>query len=116
MDPVTAVVIPCEQSSPLRTLLVPKSVGVSLQAILIEIQESIARLDDVRQRLLIRPGSGGTAGLYAYEIKLENQSYSSRNVRATRLAMACGLFATKFFNTVLLVRASIALQGRSCNF
>ena len=78
---------------------------------------------DVRQRLLVRSSANGTAGLYAFDVPLlgatadateengeEDAIVSTQyNIRATRLAMACGLFSCcQSWGNVLLVRASIS--------
>jgi hypothetical protein len=55
-----------------------------------------------------------TAGLYAYFHipSPQRRTHSIRNVRATRLAMACGLHSTRFYGPVVLVRSF----GCSYNF
>ena len=59
--------------------------------------------DDILYTPLLLPSSNDhTAGLYMY---YNASTRPSKNIRATRFAMACGLFAKRFYGTVVLVRA-----------
>lgn len=62
---------------------------------------------DYLETPLIRPrGNNDTsvAGLYAY-YNVPEQKQGQQNIRATRLAMACGLMSLRFYGPVLLVRS-----------
>lgn len=67
-----------------------------------EIRE-ILSLDDFLETPLLRPRAN-TAGLYAYH-NVPNDKNGLQNVRATRLAMACGLLHLRFWGDVLVVRS-----------
>lgn len=54
----------------------------------------------VKLSLLLRP-SGDSAGLYAYSSAVATEP----NIRATRLAMACGLLSLRFMGDILLIRS-----------
>ena len=58
---------------------------------------------DYLETLLLRP-RGDVAGLYAY-FNVPREREGRQNVRATRLAMACGLLSLRFYGPVLLVRS-----------
>lgn len=58
---------------------------------------------DYLETPLLRPREG-EAGLYAY-YNIPNVKEGRENIRATRLAMACGLLSTRFFGPVLMVRS-----------
>jgi len=68
--------------------------------------------DDYLEIPLLRPRSGGdddddVPGLYAYSNAVPHEERGGvQNVRATRLAMACGLLSLRFYGPVLLVRSS----------
>ena len=79
---------------------------------------NVAGPDDYRQTLLIRPSEENGAGLYAYhcfhfDISEPPPPHQPKqqplpNIRATRLAMACGLYRLRLFGMVLLSRTSEA--------
>ena len=78
---------------------------------------------DVLMMPLVRPQEGSylqpeIPGLFAYYHKdfsehdeRQGQALSKANIRATRLAMACGLLSIRFYGNVLLVRSRSALGG-----
>jgi hypothetical protein len=120
-ETVAAVVVPADESKPLYSVFIPASVvGTDdWEALTRNLQESsllLGVVPNIRQRLLVRSCDNGTAGLYAYDVLPEasqenHDLVSQKNVRATRLAIACGLFACcKAWGNVLLVRASIAFR------
>lgn len=77
--------------------------------------EWFGRQARVKLTLLVRPSDGSVPGLFAY-----SSSDESPNVRATRLAMACGHLSLRFRGDVLLFRhfqTSITLSdvyGAAC--
>ena len=67
--------------------------------------QRILQQQDYLETPLLRPRHK-VAGLYAYHNTLPAVSAQGHeNVRATRLAMACGCFSARFFGPVLLVRS-----------
>ena len=78
---------------------------------------------DVLMMPLIRPQEGDYTqseipGLFAYYHKdfsehdeRQGLASSKANIRATRLAMACGLLSIRFYGNILLVRSRSALGG-----
>ena len=62
---------------------------------------------DFLETVLLRPRQNyGAPGLYAYHNNpLPSTTPGRENIRATRLAMACGLLSLRFFGNVLLMRA-----------
>lgn len=136
---VSAVLIPQDESQPLQSILIPKHPNNEegdLEQMTRGFQHKqtsaaiISRIDmeDIRQKLLIRPSSQGSPGLYAFcvvpavpdAMKKHPQRPSAssfvlaktalKNVRATRLAMACGHFSYQLYGTCLLVRTSLSLS------
>jgi hypothetical protein len=120
---VSAVVVPMDESKPLYSVAIPASFfgNDDLEAFTRNLQESndnnnslLEGNPNIRQRLLVRTAADGTAGLYAYDVLLHESSQEKdllalNNVRATKLAMACGQFSCcKSWGNALLVRASIA--------
>lgn len=66
--------------------------------------KDLIRQKDYLETPLIRPRHT-VAGLYAYfNTPGEDIKKETKNVRATRLAMACGLLSLRFFGNILLVR------------
>ena len=106
---VLAVLVPQDDSQPLKSILIPKSPNEDLEQLTKDIQEANTTIDDVRQKLLLRPSSNGSAGLYAFVVvPTARERPSTKNVRATRLAMSCGHFSYQLYGNCLLVRTSLA--------
>jgi hypothetical protein len=64
-----------------------------------EVAAYFGKETSIRLSLLIRPTADRVPGLYAY-----STCQGTPNIRATRLAMACGLFSLRFQGNVLLFR------------
>lgn len=91
--------------SSFSSILIPSDESRDLQCIRMEshrieaiVEEFLGR--SVKLSLLSRP-SGDSAGLYAYS----SATATEPNVRATRLAMACGLLSLRFMGDILLIRS-----------
>eukprot|EP00980_Cylindrotheca_fusiformis_P000564 scaffold146_cov107-Cylindrotheca_fusiformis.AAC.3 len=131
MTTTTVVVIPFRESEPLQTHSV--SWNDKVDTFPTDVKNLIDDDDDDQQDYLetplIRPRDG-IAGLYAYfnttttdhRGSLQERS-KNENIRATRLAMACGLLSRRFYGNVLLVRGfggrwedlSVdSIQGAAC--
>ena len=95
---VTVVLVPWDEAQPLQSMMLA--------------EEGIARRinsDDpinVISSLLIRPTADQTPGLYVHHepaaAAAATAAQQHPNVRATRLAMACGLFSHRFHGDVIL--------------
>jgi hypothetical protein len=108
MTTIFAVLVPFNETKPLESLSIAQSPDEAIESCVIEYQEHGIPVEDVRQMLLLRPSPRGDAGLYAYDIVTEQEKQQHiRNIRATRLAMACGLFSRKLFGNVLLIRSTV---------
>lgn len=92
---LVAVLIPGDDASPLQSLLVPAEERF---ATIIDPKNAI----NVIQSLLIRPTSE-QPGLYGHHDPSAT-AMTHPNVRATRLAMACGLFSYRFHGDVIVSR------------
>jgi hypothetical protein len=89
---VAAVLVPYRDEDPLQSLDLEKET----------LDESVAHVlqtSEVRKTLLLRP-SDVAAGLYAHH------GPGEPNLRATRLSMACGLFAVRLHGNVILSRST----------
>lgn len=96
-DTANAVLVPWDESKPLASLTISEYDIVNR----INSRDSI----NVRNTLLIRQTPIGVPGLYVHH---EPQENDPPNVRATRLAMACGMFHFRLRGDVILSR------GRHC--
>ena len=130
---VSAVLVPMDESKPLEKISISKDLDEDLESLVKSHQKlgNSFTIADVRQKLLVRPSPQGLAGLYAYDVvaiagaatvasgeschpcadiepkERQDISFYTKNIRATRLAMACGLYSYKLFGNVLLVRSSL---------
>ncbi|GAX15862.1 hypothetical protein FisN_2Lh410 [Fistulifera solaris] len=108
MSYYSAVCISPLLSCPLEDIFIHYEREHDDQQFLSSLQRKILSLDkhddedpeNVIPTLLIRP-SDGSSGLFAYHNPTINRT-NPPNIRATRLAMACGLFAMRFHGTVLI--------------
>ena len=98
---------------PISVILVPEhgdleTLFVSWDESSDSFQEDVLKIlqqQDYLETPLLRPRNQ-VAGLYAYHNTLPDVTgHGCENVRATRLAMACGCFSARFFGPVLLVRS-----------
>jgi hypothetical protein len=109
----TAVLVPWDESQPLESLIVA-SISISS---LIHATDTI----NVVSTLVIRP-TANEAGLYAHHYSCrttsttsttctigdkDEENFQQPNIRATRLAMACGLFGFRLRGNVLLTRGTL---------
>jgi hypothetical protein len=110
MSCFSVVCIPPSPSCPLQDILIDYESEDNEQQFLSSVQHKVLFLDqhddedpeNVIPTLLIRP-SDGSPGLFAYHNPTSNRT-NPPNIRATRLAMACGLFAMRFHGTVLILQ------------
>ena len=118
MSSFSFVLVPCHDSLRLQCDTATVLSDESTEDAIHRIVEDALGADTIRVSLLVRPTADRRPGLLAY-------SSSSRgkapNLRATRLAMACGLFSLRFrgdvvlfrhFGTNLLVRD---IEGAACH-
>jgi len=114
---VLAVIVPADESRPLLEQEISEDMDDHLESLTRSLQQETGMIvEDVRQTLLLRSTSSGEAGLLAYHVTTTTtvpagttmSFLEMKNVRATRLAMACGKFSCKFYGTVLLVRSSLS--------
>lgn len=109
MGSVSAVYILPSISSPLEDVLVSYEHDDD-QKFQVSVKRKVLALnghddddpENVIPTLLIRP-SDTSPGLFAYHNPTSKRK-TPPNIRATRLAMACGLFSMRFYGTVLLIR------------
>jgi len=115
---VLAVIVPADESKPLLEQEISEDMDDHLESLTRTLQQETGMIvEDVRQTLLLRSTCSGEAGLMAYHVTTTAvpagttmSCLETKNVRATRLAMACGKFACKFYGTVLLVRSSLSAR------
>ncbi|CAJ1967338.1 unnamed protein product [Cylindrotheca closterium] len=98
-----------------RVILIPHDESKDIEAHSITVDNTGSIVASIKQLIhdrdyletpLLRPRNE-TAGLYAYfnnPTDAGEEKSQLANVRATRLAMACGLLSLRFFGNVLLVR------------
>jgi hypothetical protein len=100
---ISVVLVPFDESTPLETRSVSWDEDDSFQ----ETIQSLLGESYFLETPLLRP-RGNVAGLYAYynvPDDVLNDQRQLHNIRATRLAMACGLLSLRFYGPVLLVRS-----------
>lgn len=109
-----AILIPSFADNPLEEIIISDE-NEGSGSVLASIQRKLLSLDEhehdedpenVIPTLLIRP-SDDSPGLFAYHnptIKQEKNNVP--NIRATRLAMACGLFSMRFYGSVVILKRS----------
>jgi hypothetical protein len=98
------VVIPADETLPLESRSLRFSQGANL-SVLLEQQASLRLGDSIKLAPLILAGADDdSAGLYAYS-SVPTHAFP-KNVRATRLAMACGKLASRFHGDVLFFRSN----------
>ena len=97
MTSFTFLQIPCQSDRDLQECYVAEGYEVEPEETVVA--EFFGRETRVKLTLLIRPTEGRIPGLYAYSAVDE-----SPNVRATRIAMACGHLSLRFRGDVLLFR------------
>ena len=116
---VSVILVPYDESQPLVTHLVSWDINHSTfeHDIAHLLNSQCCRDYHFETAPLLRPrcrsrsstnekNENTQAGLYAYyHIPSRRHARSLRNVRATRLAMACGLHSLRFYGPVLLVRS-----------
>ena len=109
---IHAVVVPCDETRPLICQEIPEDMDDPLEGLTTELNSDL-KVEDVRQTLLLRTSSSSSdAGLVAYNVAVsEDQMLGIKNVRATRLALACGKFSLKLHGNVLLVRCSFSSRA-----
>lgn len=109
MTALSLVVIPAEETLPIvsNVLQIPEGANVE---ILLEERASALLGDSTKLAPLLLPGSD-QAGLYVYSIVPLDGQVPLKNVRATRLAMACGAFSTRFCGDALLCRSKGLAAG-----
>ena len=96
------IIIPAKEALPLESPSLNVSDGMNLR-VLLEQQASFRLGDSIKLTPLLLPGSDdSSSGLYAYS----STNVLSKNVRATRLAMACGNLSFRFDGDILLFRAN----------
>jgi hypothetical protein len=99
---MTAVVhVPFDESKPMSTQKLSWYGGRTLQDNI----QSLLGETFYLETPLFRP-QNDRAGLFAYyNVPEQDQREGKQNVRATRLAMSCGLFSLRFWGDVILVRS-----------
>jgi len=99
------VIIPSNEALPLESHTLKFAKDDNLDALLE--QQATRRLgESIKLAPLLLPGVNETAGLYTYSmVSMDGGATLSENIRATRLAMACGNLATRSFGDVLLFRS-----------
>ncbi len=98
---ISVILVPMDESEPLQTHQVSWDTEDCDH-----FQKDIRRIINQQEYLetpLLRP-RGSVAGLYAY-YNVPHFKAGQENLRATRLAMACGLLSLRFYDQVLLVRS-----------
>jgi len=112
MNVLTVVLVPWESSRPLQTLEIDIDHALD-ETLANKIAPDKHSMLNVIKTLLVRP-SDHSPGLYAHHLPDQNQP----NVRATRLAMACGLFAMRLRGDVVLSlsarQSSLAIEDVEC--
>jgi hypothetical protein len=104
MMSLSFVVIPADETLPLESLSLHFSQGAN-PSVLLEQQASLRLGDSIKLAPLLLAGSDDdSAGLYAYS-SVPAHAFP-KNVRATRLAMACGKLAFRSHGDVLLFRSN----------
>ena len=100
---LSVVLVPAEDTLPLESIALEVTEESNIQDLL---EERVASLLGSSTKLahLLLPGSE-SAGLYVYSIVHTAGQKLPKNVRATRLAMACGKLSTRFHGNVLLFRS-----------
>lgn len=106
---ISVILIPYDESKPLENPLVSwdEDHAKNFQNTICELLDET----DFLETPLMRPRGNNVAGLYAYynnNNNTQNENTSSdnhNNIRATRLAMACGLLPKRFQGRVLIVRS-----------
>lgn len=99
------VVIPADEALPLESPSLRFSQGANL-SVLLEQQASLRLGDSIKLAPLILAGSDDdSAGLYAYS-SVPTHAFP-KNVRATRLAMACGKLNFRCHGDALLFRSNV---------
>jgi hypothetical protein len=115
---VSVVLIPADESAPLKCQDVTWNDGPdgppSIQSLLLlhDIQDNAANINEFRDLVeipLLRPLQD-TPGLYAYYLynpnrNKNNDTNDAPNIRATRLAMACGHLSMRLFGNILVTRS-----------
>lgn len=89
--------VPCQNGEDLQERCVV--VGDNDDAEGSEVAAFFGKATNIKLSLLVRPTADRVPGLYAY-----STHRGTPNIRATRLAMACGLFSLRFQGDVLLFR------------
>jgi hypothetical protein len=113
MTTFTYILIPCRNDQDLEERSI--TVGDEDEPEGKEVAAFFGRDASVKLTLLIRPTAGRVPGLYAY-----STSHSTPNIRATRLAMACGHLPLRFRGDIILFRhfhTSLSLsdiKGAAC--
>lgn len=114
MSLLSAILIPSLSYNPLEEINITFEDGDDDDNVLTSIQQKLVSLEqhndddpeNVIPTLLIRP-SDISPGLFAYH-NPTNKRENRPNIRATRLAMACGLFSMRFYGSVIIVQRSQA--------
>lgn len=104
MTALSFVVVPADETLPLESLTLEIQEGENIE-VLLEQRATSFLGDSIKLAPLLLPSGDGDAGLYVYSIVPESGQQLARNVRATRLAMACGNLSTRFHGDVLLFRS-----------
>ena len=99
MTSFTYIQVPCQINQDLQVRNAAHGGGYDDEVEGTVVAEFFGRETRVKLTLLVRPTEGRIPGLYAYSTLNE-----SPNVRATRLAMACGHLSLRFRGDVLLFR------------
>jgi len=104
-----SVLVPCDERQPIEQIELSKGESTRGREITSGLWSDPSS-DDVRDTLLCRP-TASSAGLQASHACQKDRD-DSPNIRATRLAMACGLFRYRFYGNVLFTRVSAAGSPR----
>ena len=110
MTALSLVLISDDETLPLKSMTLAISKGANIEVLLEQHATSFLG-DSIKLAPLLLPGSD-EAGLYVYSPVPTDGTQFAKNVRATRLAMACGRLSTRFHGSVLLFRSRGG--GRGC--
>jgi len=111
------VLIPCDDSQPLQPLWVESEADIA-KRVLLQHDEIMLALDEMMLQNVIGTLLVRSEGLYAHHNPTDSRSISScgepqppqPNIRATRLAMACGRLSLRLRGNVIVSRRLRTLQ------
>lgn len=109
-SPLSLVVIPADEANPIESIILEVSGDENFEG---SLEERVSSLLGSSTKLapLLLPASTDEPGLYVYSFVPTSGNQLAKNVRATRLAMACGNLGTRFHGDVLLFRSSGGGRG-----